>query len=373
MNTKPVLLAFPDEYTRAEDLASDPLITRLGGLPIGLDRLTKPPLKFSKCRNCNQIMPLILQSYAHIDNIDYDRVIYVWACCHRRCQYKEGSVRVIRGILYQKTKNTKTKHSLDDKFHHNSLKSLGNTLFNSPFPMSSYPSNPFRMNFSAKTEQNSSARSNLPELSNIKNSQIGSFSYQNVYQSKINEIEKEEWPPDNEILQYHIKILRIVEENEQNLEELTEKLKIENFKEKFVKDNEKDQWSGEIFEKSTLEKGFRMFIKKIRANPQQCVRYNRKGQPLYYSLKDLLAKKIEFSESENPLGKCQLCNSQNVFELQIMPNTINILEENVSIGDMLWGTIIIGTCSNDCIPNLNDKGIGYTEEWVGVQWEEMKE
>ncbi|QSL66821.1 hypothetical protein MERGE_001208 [Pneumocystis wakefieldiae] len=371
MGTKPVLLAFPDECTRADDLASNPLVTRLGGFPIGLDRLTKPPLKFSKCRNCNKIMPLILQSYAHIDNIDYDRVIYVWACCHRHCQYKEGSIRAIRGILYGKKENTKAKHFLNHKFHHNSLESLENTLFNTPFSASFQASNPFRMNLPKRTEQNSSALSNLPE-SNISVSQIDSFSYQSASQYKIDEIEAEEWPPDNEILQYHVKILRIVEENEQNLEELTEKLKIENFKEKFVKDNEKDEWFGEIFEESTLEKGFRMFMKRIRANPQQCVRYNRKGQPLYYSLKDLLAKKIKFSGSENPLGKCQLCNSQNIFELQIMPNAINILEENVSIGDMLWGTIIIGTCSNDCIPNLNDKGIGYAEEWVGVQWEEMK-
>ncbi|KTW27287.1 hypothetical protein T552_02270 [Pneumocystis carinii B80] len=371
MNIKPVLLAFPDEYIKVEDLASNPLITRLGGLPIGLDRLTKPPLRFSKCKNCNQIMPLILQSYAHIDHIDYDRVIYVWACCHRRCQYKEGSVRVIRGILYQKTENTNAKHSLDDKFHCNSLKSLGNTLFNAPIPVSSNTSNPFRMNSTTKTEQDLPALSNLSESSDVKISQINSFSCQNVSQSKIDKSRIEEWPPDNEILQYHIKILRIVEENEQNLEESTKKLGIEDFKEKFIKDNEKDEWSGEVYEKSTLEKGFRMFIKKIRANPQQCVRYNRKGQPLYYSLKDFLAKKIKFSGSENPLGRCQLCNSQNVFELQIMPNTINILEENVSIGDMLWGTIIIGTCSNDCIPDLNDKGIGYTEEWVGVQWEEM--
>jgi pre-rRNA-processing protein TSR4 len=35
---------------------------------------------------------------------------------------------------------------------------------------------------------------------------------------------------------------------------------------------------------------------------------------------------------------------------------------------MEWGTIIAATCT--CVPNMLDKeGVGYVEEWAGVQWE----
>jgi len=41
---------------------------------------------------------------------------------------------------------------------------------------------------------------------------------------------------------------------------------------------------------------------------------------------------------------------------------------------MDWGTIILAVCSKDCrAPGISDVGIGYVEEWVGVQWEELEE
>ncbi|KAG4301215.1 hypothetical protein PCANB_002460 [Pneumocystis canis] len=324
MDSKKILLALPNKRLKLkEKFENNPMITRLGGLPIGLDSSIKPPVKFSKCKNCQQIMPLILQTPTYTNNINYKRIIYIWACSNKYCQYKEGTIRAIRGVLYKKETN------------------LENSLFNNKIHPKSYISNSFQMN---------SSQLNI----------------------KLEKNELEEWPEDDKISQYSIEFLYIIEEKEQNLEkEFIEKLNIGNFHEKFVKNGE-DEWSGEVYEKSTIEKGFRTFIKKISSNPQQCVRYNRQGHPLYYSLRDPLAKKIKLLGSENPLGKCQLCNSKNVFELQVMPNVINILEKDSSLGNMLWGTIILGTCGNDCIPSLNDKGIGYAEEWIGVQWEDMK-
>ncbi|KAG4305769.1 hypothetical protein PORY_000679 [Pneumocystis oryctolagi] len=366
MTSKPVLLGFPDSYTKIKDGTVNPFVTRLGGLPIGLDGLTKPPVEFSKCKNCNQIMPLILQTHAHIDHTNYDRVIYVWVCCNKYCQYREGSARVIRGVLYGKTHSHETKHSHNDLSTDHFI-NLGNSIFNVSGTTPLHSHNPFQMNSSVKIKQDSHTPPDLMS-SNMKNFQ-NSHLTQNIFLSKT-ESEEKEWPCDDEILQYPIELLYIVEENQSLEKEFSKKLNIENLEEKFAKKEEKE-WSKEVYEKPILEKGFYKFMKRINANPQQCVRYNRKGRPLYYSLTDSLAKKINLSESEN-LGKCQLCNSQNVFELQIMPNTINILEEKSSLGDMLWGTIIVGTCSNDCVPNLNNKGIGYAEEWIGIQWEDMR-
>jgi pre-rRNA-processing protein TSR4 len=39
---------------------------------------------------------------------------------------------------------------------------------------------------------------------------------------------------------------------------------------------------------------------------------------------------------------------------------------------MEWGTVIVGGCEGDCqVRGVNAGGVGYLEEWVGVQWEEL--
>lgn len=39
---------------------------------------------------------------------------------------------------------------------------------------------------------------------------------------------------------------------------------------------------------------------------------------------------------------------------------------------MDWGTVIVGVCAEDCVPGgVEEGGVGYLEEWVGVQWEEV--
>ena len=46
--------------------------------------------------------------------------------------------------------------------------------------------------------------------------------------------------------------------------------------------------------------------------------------------------------------------------------------EELGLEGMDWGTIIVGVCEADCQPRGVDEGqAGYTEEWAGVQWEEL--
>jgi pre-rRNA-processing protein TSR4 len=41
---------------------------------------------------------------------------------------------------------------------------------------------------------------------------------------------------------------------------------------------------------------------------------------------------------------------------------------------MEWGTIIVGVCERDCQQKrVEHGGVGYVEEWAGVQWEELNE
>jgi pre-rRNA-processing protein TSR4 len=63
-----------------------------------------------------------------------------------------------------------------------------------------------------------------------------------------------------------------------------------------------------------------------------------------------------------------------VFEVQLTPHAITELEaEEMSLDGMEWGTIIMGVCSKDCKPSDVAEGqVGYVEEWIGVQWEEVE-
>lgn len=93
------------------------------------------------------------------------------------------------------------------------------------------------------------------------------------------------------------------------------------------------------------------------------------------------------------MPRCGNCNAPRVFELQLTPQAIAELEaeEEMSLEGMDWGSVILGVCSRDCVPpggvegeaagekgkgegngNGNGNGkVGYVEEWIGVQWEEM--
>lgn len=144
----------------------------------------------------------------------------------------------------------------------------------------------------------------------------------------------------------------------------------------------------EIFE-SSLDKTFQKFADRVGQNPEQALRYEFNGKPLLYSDNDavgrLLAGHSEYGSSSHAkitsvgsrggsgIPRCQNCGADRVFEVQLTPHTIVELEANeISVDGMEWGTIILGTCSKDCKPNDVPEGeVGYVEDWVGVQWEEV--
>ena len=125
---------------------------------------------------------------------------------------------------------------------------------------------------------------------------------------------------------------------------------------------------------SSIDKTFQKFSDRIAQNSEQVLRYEFKGQPLLYSGNDDVATRFVVPHGKRgaPRGipRCDSCGAQRVFELQLVPGLIFELEkeESMDLDDgMEWGTIIIGTCANNC----GESGaISFKEEWAGVQWEE---
>lgn len=138
---------------------------------------------------------------------------------------------------------------------------------------------------------------------------------------------------------------------------------------------------------SAMDKTFQRFADRLSQNPEQVLRYEFGGEPLLYSKTDSVGKKLApapetkvqtvTSKNGSNIGlripRCNCCGAGRVFELQLTPHAITELEaEEASIDGMEWGTVIVGVCSADCQERGKTTGeVGYVEEWVGVQWEEL--
>lgn len=110
-----------------------------------------------------------------------------------------------------------------------------------------------------------------------------------------------------------------------------------------VSDQELDRYTG-----ITEDKTFLRFKKKIAADPEQIIRYDRGSDPLLIS---------KYPVPEN-IPVCEYCGSERQFEFQIMPQMLTVLREN----EIDWGMLFVYTCKRSC----TDKN-GYKKEFIFKQ------
>jgi pre-rRNA-processing protein TSR4 len=150
---------------------------------------------------------------------------------------------------------------------------------------------------------------------------------------------------------------------------------------------------------SSMDKTFQRFADRLSQNPEQILRYEWQGQPLLYSKSDAIGKLLSptptgsgsssidsritiSSQQQQPsfssrVPRCENCGAKREFEMQITPFAILELEsgdddDDVGLDGMDWGTILVGACVEDCAEQRKKADeVGYVEEWVGVQWEEL--
>jgi pre-rRNA-processing protein TSR4 len=125
-----------------------------------------------------------------------------------------------------------------------------------------------------------------------------------------------------------------------------------------------------LFE-SSMDTTFQKFADRLAQNPEQVLRYEFGASPLLYSSSDAVGKKLGHETGAMP--RCPNCGNDRRFEVQMTPHAITVLEvEELGLEGMEWGTVVVGACGSDCVPvGVEDGGVGYVEEWVGVQWEEV--
>ncbi len=104
------------------------------------------------------------------------------------------------------------------------------------------------------------------------------------------------------------------------------------------------------------DKAFNKFKKRVAYHPDQVLRYDRNGTPLWVSAEKTM-------EAQN-VPQCPYCKGPRVFEFQIMPQLLNYVGDDSVLGDLDWGTLAVYTCEQNC---GGDDGPAYKKEFVWQQ------
>lgn len=347
----------------------------------------------------------------------HERRLYLYTCRRKPCRRKEGSIRGFRATRIAKGTAARLyeqkKPAIEPAETPKPSIGLGTQLFGGPSTVpgsagqnpfssgSASASNPFATSSSAGPSSSpapASDEDSQPSDTAVKADQLAE-----TYASKLNlatsqtnghvEEKPEPWPPSEGLAKaytrYHLdadyEIMAATETADSASTAKVTEMEI---------DGESSGAAGsstgaddkELFE-SSMDKTFQRFADRIRHNPEQILRYEFDGAPLLYSSTDMVGKRLHNHEQGNANGKittsgakglpsCANCGARLKFELQLTPHAIDRLEVDEPAAAVLdgmdWGTIIFGVCEKDCAARGVEEGeVGYVEQWVGVQWEEL--
>ncbi|KAF9415010.1 hypothetical protein HW555_007277 [Spodoptera exigua] len=99
------------------------------------------------------------------------------------------------------------------------------------------------------------------------------------------------------------------------------------------------------------DKVFNKFSKRVARHPDQVLRYDRGGHPLWIT-----------GNSGNSIvnvPNCQYCNGERQFEFQIMPQLLNFIGVGIEVNSIDWGVLVVYTCKSSC-----SEGPAYKEEII---------
>ncbi|ESZ96680.1 hypothetical protein SBOR_2939 [Sclerotinia borealis F-4128] len=395
--------------------SQDDIISYLGGEPTWIDPTLPPSAALARCKVCNDLMVLILQLNADLpsDFPDHERRLYILTCRRKTCRRKEGSVRALRGTrILASASKPKSREPEKEKPKPEPTKptvNLGETLFGgakgNPFAAGSNPfstasggttySNPFAAaglptsELAAKPPQNPSL-SPEPTSSETQKDTLPKTFASALSLNNIQPKPSPQTPPPNEPwpttdLPTPYPLFYLVDADYETLD----KEPLAPPPQATIVDDTPDSSSGgkedkEIFE-SAHDTTFQKFADRLSQNPEQVIRYEFRGSPLLYSKTDSVGKifadagkgnekvKVGSGSGNWKLPRCANCGAGRVFEVQVTPHAIMELEKEESgLDGMDWGTVVLGVCEKNCVPNWVESGkTGYVEEWAGVQWEDL--
>ncbi|CUS08449.1 unnamed protein product [Tuber aestivum] len=407
----------------AEKESTGDTSSHLGGEPTWLHPNSPPDPRLAKCEHCNKMMSLILQLNGEIPESPHARMFYLFACMTKTCRRRRNYAKVLRAVMRSTEMpkepelpvNAPKKEDFPgfekqavqhgDFLFGGSSKpaarsnpfSLGSTASNSnPFSTQSAANNanPFSSSITTPNPPSSPPAQKSPHAA----PQTGTESLTKSFAETLKLAEgglpshetgntryfgpAEPWP---EKLPHEYPLFYLDAEYEAI--EKTIGLKAHQLKkyERLISqaENDDDEKEGEPGQGSNTPSNdqidddvFQRFADRIANNPEQVLRYERGGAPLFYAVSDDVGRLLNPNDEgflATRIPKCGNCGgSVRVFEFQITPHAIAVLEgDEAGFDGMDWGTIMAFTCK--CVPKVLDRnGVGYVEEYVSVQWEKQR-
>ncbi|EDO30552.1 predicted protein [Nematostella vectensis] len=332
----PLLLGLADEQIKSsENPNNDWTISKLGGLP---DWLLGPPSTLPSCGLCNRRLPLIAQLYCPLYNSPYHRVMYIFGCPSSSCWNKQQSWQVLRGQVLeemntQPTTGEKALSSDDvddwgddanDWGESNESNLVMNDLEVAASKLSlqnpaQHPGNDNNTSTTTKFLETSSNSTQQNISADTLETPFFVPYYINVFEDSSNANSSAFTKHERQLLQRYQadEGVNVMDWVRGDLDDIYEA----------VGGN-----AGEKYEKESVrhgDKGFHKFHKQLLSCPQQCLRYQWDGTPLFIN-----------PESEALVGAtgipiCSYCNAPKIFEMQLMPALVSKLHGDKVLSEPL--------------------------------------
>ncbi|KAL5354050.1 hypothetical protein ACLOAV_000135 [Pseudogymnoascus australis] len=394
-------------YASKEASESDDVNSYIGGRPAWLDPATPPSAALARCKICKDMMVLLLQLNGDLpkDFPGHERRLYVLSCRRKTCRRKEGSIRVLRSlrcsaeaaakeIQKEEAKPTpKPTPQGQGKVVSNTM--FGDSLFGSKPTGGAFGGNPFSSGPAGAAANPFSTAA--PASNPFSTSELGAKPPQkpdtDLPQTFASALSlnapapsppppAEPWPVDSE-LPAPYPLFYLADADYETLDkdepEPIQKHQMMEMEVEGPAGGAGGKEDKDVYE-SSIDTTFQKFADRLSQNPEQVIRYEFKGSPLLYTKGDAVGKLLGGGSGNNAkvtvkggIPRCTNCGAGRVFEVQLTPHAITELEsEEVSLEGMEWGTVVVGVCERDCqARGVEVGGVGYLEEWAGVQWEEV--
>ncbi|OCT84389.1 programmed cell death protein 2-like [Xenopus laevis] len=319
-----VLLGFKDAVIESETSSWD--ASKIGGLPDALPAVTK---LLPSCGLCSAVLCHVVQVYCPMEGSPFHRVINVFACSRKPCWGKHESWVALRSQSLEgnslQIKET-TIPQKDNAAPTDWCEDADNWGLEDEEPIVQI--SPSTANF--QTTNSTAAPTDFSfqlEQLTLSDRLDDSPAAETVFPSYYIAVAEEEecmWEGD---LNHAQRLLKEYEQREGHLSDEPESCTGKGETEKYEKGGLRN--SDHIFYK---------FLKKISSCRQQILRYSWNGSPLYISPPGI---------ASNP-PPCKQCGGRRVFEFQLMPALVSLLQDAGTDVLLEFGTVLVFTCERNC-------------------------
>ncbi|PWN50763.1 hypothetical protein IE53DRAFT_386929 [Violaceomyces palustris] len=374
------------------DDESNPLVSRIGGRAAWLPLSSVPPKEVTRCANCKQSMQLLVQIFAPLVDSPFDRSLLVWGCARPTCQrINQGSLKAIRVLKHNprwaaklekkrlrreareariKEQEARAKAKAEEEerkakinpFSSKPTQSVGGGLGGMLFGADTFSANtnPFAPNEpsaeetatlnaeeEAEDDDDDDDDESVDESDDEDQRLAEEMEIKAAIADKANKVS--DWVKT--VSKYPPQYISTIPEPSLSTKEEDKKLTATQAK-ALKPDQEFSQEELQSFAKEGYEKMmldgvddvFEKFVKRVGVEGSQVVRYEFGGVPLPFHGRGSLYKKLwpkakrsgPTSEGYNPscIPPCPACGSSRTFEVQLMPNLVNILRaETIKKGE----------------------------------------